>query len=780
MGLIYSSLLATADDPKAEKIEQFESYYSQNYQELIYVQADKKLFLAGERIKFKVYCLEQSKLRPSELSKVAYLEILDTKNTPKVQVKISLNNGIGFGDVLIPINMNSGNFILRSYTRWMQNFGPETFHHSMITIINPFKKARLKPRLEKNDISIDFFPEGGTIINGKKSKLVFDIKNGNNYPLKCSGKLFANDSILISEFTPQINGMGYFEFTPDPSIKYHVELQQKGGNISRYDIPEAVNTGLILKANKLKNRYVVNIFSNDQSIINVDLFYIVHGNGSIIRHDNISLSSGRASFDVDESLLEAGVSTISLFNAQGTQLASRSIFKNYGNDGISVNLNKTKFKPREKVIIDISSMEKNIPFDSIDLSVSVTGIHQYFKSNKNNLIAHILLKNSIGSQIIPEQYFENMEDESSIDNLLIAYGNERFGWQNESAKKQVSYIPEYQGQLITGKVWNNTTNKPAWSVLTYLSIPGKNAHFYATKSNQDGSIVFEIKEIYGSNKIIVQNDYSKDTIYNIEIDNAYFEEYVNYKLPVFDLDESIKDWLEQMSQNAQIENANKKFRSKTSVLTISDSSNFYNEPDYRYYLDDFTRFIVMEEVMREYVYGINVRKNKNGFHFMAADIERRIIYQDNPLMLLDGVPIFDANEIITFDPLKIKKIETVNQRFFKGVLDCKGIVNYNTYDGDLAGYQLNEKSIVLDYEGVQPLKNYEFPEYNSSFTQKASTPDFRNTLYWSPEIKVSSKDGTTIEFYTSDDQNNYIIQVAGVSKTGKPFSAFSQFEVAGK
>ncbi len=772
-----------AVDPKAKKIEQFESYYSENYKELVYVHADKKLYLAGEHIKFKIYCLEQSKLNPSELSKVAYLEILDAENIPKLQVKISLKDGIGYGDVLIPANLNSGNFILRAYTRWMQNYGAETFHHSMITIINPFRKAGLVPIPEKNDISLSFFPEGGVLINGEKAKVVFEAFSSNNYPVNFTGKLYANDTILITKFDPIKNGMGSFEFVPDTSEMYHVELTLKDSSITRHDLPAAREKGLLLKIGELKNKFEVHVFCNDQSIANdADiLFYIIHGNGRVVEHNNISLSKGRMSFDIEKTLLDAGVSTISLFNSKGEQLAVRSIFKNNIVDGLSISLDKNKFGVREKVTIDISALGGNLPLDSINLSISVSIYQNRFKNNMYKLPARLLLKTSLKNHVLnSESYFEGPETALAIDNLLIAYGNQNFTWYEKKSIDQIKYVPEYQGQLITGKVWNKSLNEPARSVITYLSFPGKNGRIYASKSKRDGRIVFEVMDIYGDKEMVVQNDYTKGTIYDIQIDNAYFEEYIDCNLPVFDLDESLKDWIKHLSQNMQIENANWKFQPKLPLLSVVDSSSFYNEPDYQYHLDDYTRFIVMEEVMREYVTGVNVRKNKKGFHFMTLDLERREIYDDNPLMLLDGVPIFDANEIIALNPLKIQKIETVNRRFFKGDLDCKGIVNYSTYDGELAGYQLHENSIVLDYDGVQPTKKYYFPQYPSSYTRKVTTPDFRNTLYWNPEIRVSSSEHNTIEFYTSDDQNNYIIQIEGISDSGIPYSVYSLFEVSGK
>jgi hypothetical protein len=84
---------------------------------------------------------------------------------------------------------------------------------------------------------------------------------------------------------------------------------------------------------------------------------------------------------------------------------------------------------------------------------------------------------------------------------------------------------------------------------------------------------------------------------------------------------------------------------------------------------------------------------------------------------------------------------------------------------------------VIEYNGVQPHKQYYFPEYPSSRDQKATTPDFRNTLFWNPEMKTSADGELIIEFYTSDDVNNYEIRVEGISAKGKAYTGHSYFQV---
>ena len=781
VGLMFNFLAAFAGDPKAEKIKQFETYFQENYQEQIYIQVDKEYYLAGEQINLKVFCIEASESKPSKLSKVAYVEVLDSENSPKLQVKILLQDGAGYGDIFIPTNLISGNYIIRGYTRWMKNFEPDSYFHSMTTIINPFRKLGLKPKRQPEDITLDFYPESGKLVDGIESKVVFECKDSNGIPVIFCGKILDNEHTVVTEFCSSKNGLGSFNFTPDINKKYRAEIMCADSVLTSHKVPKIHESGIALVVKDKGNNFEIGVYGKGEMSNEDFLFYLIHSHGKIINSKSITLKNNSSISSIESDILPGGVSTITLFSSTGIVLCNRSFFKPPRvQDILKIDISKQSSGTREKVSIDISSLINELSPEEMNLSVSVASHHEQFNRNQLRLSDYLLLGRSLDGYVYNlEPFFNGAESQvmQAIDQLLIAHAKDQFNWQKIEQEQDLKYIPEYRGSLLTGKLSNKLTKEPASAILTYLSVPGKNVHFYAAKSKNDGSLIFELKDFYGNNEIVVQNDYTKDKIYSIDVDNPFSQEYAKINIPEFNLEEQMENWIKRQSQNMQIENANKKFQPQLPLLTKVDSLGFYNEPDSRYYLDDFTRFIVMEEVMREYVYGVNVRKNKEGFHFMVIDLERREIYSENPLILLDGVPVFDADEIIALDPLKVEKIETVKRRFHKGLLDCRGIVTYTTYKGDLNGYALHKNALVFQYEGVQPKKQYYFPEYPSSFEKRITTPDFRNVLYWNPDINLDEKGNTSIEFYTSDDVNNYEIRITGLSKKGVSFSENTYLEV---
>ena len=151
-------------------------------------------------------------------------------------------------------------------------------------------------------------------------------------------------------------------------------------------------------------------------------------------------------------------------------------------------------------------------------------------------------------------------------------------------------------------------------------------------------------------------------------------------------------------------------------------------------LDKYTRFKVLEEVLREYVPGVIVRIRKDGFHLLVVDALNHTVLQENPMVLLDGLPVFNINKIMAMNPLKIRKLEVIDGRYFHGSAIYNGIVSFTTYKGDLEGFPLDAHALVQEYEGMQRQREFYAPRYDTPEAQKSRLPDLRNLLYWNPDI----------------------------------------------
>ena len=113
--------------------------------EQIFVQTNSTFLITGETLYFRIFCQQRNNNKPTRLSKVAYLELIDELGAAVFQTKILLKNGSGHGDVFIPSTFSSGNYTLIAYTRWMRNFSTDSFFQNQVTIVNPFRQPATTP-----------------------------------------------------------------------------------------------------------------------------------------------------------------------------------------------------------------------------------------------------------------------------------------------------------------------------------------------------------------------------------------------------------------------------------------------------------------------------------------------------------------------------------------------------------------------------------------------------------------------------------------------------------
>jgi hypothetical protein len=207
-----------------------------------------------------------------------------------------------------------------------------------------------------------------------------------------------------------------------------------------------------------------------------------------------------------------------------------------------------------------------------------------------------------------------------------------------------------------------------------------------------------------------------------------------------------------------------------------DSSAFFGKPYKSYKLDDYTRFTTMEEVLREYISELWVTRTDKRYHIKMIS-EQLGFLDGDPLVILDGIPVFNIDKVIALDPLKVRRLDVVRERYFWGPAEAEGILSYSTYKGDLGGLEMDPHAVVLDYEGLQLQRVFYSPAYETDAQVASRLPDFRNVLYWSPSLSGSAQDKKQVSFYTGDQVGKYIGVIQGMTADGLAGSQVFSFEV---
>lgn len=759
----------------------FETYNNKNYQEKVFLHTDKTVYASGEILWLKCYITDAATNKLSLLSGICYVEILSEDKKPLLQAKIDIGSGLGNGSFKIPSSIRTGNYIIRAYTNWMKNFDPSFYYEQIVTIINPNKKALLT-KSDSASYSVNFFAEGGNLVSGLNNTVAFKLTDAYGKGLQGNGIIVNARNENVASFTTGHFGMGTFSFTPVKGEKYSAIIKVNNKTITS-DLPKIYDEGWVMHVKDEGQTLLVTVASN---INNEHRAFLFTQTKNLVKVAKIqTLNNGSANFIINKNDIGDGISQLTVLNENKQPVCERLYFKKpRQNLQISIsNINKD-YQPRNKVSFTISTNDTNNQIMDADISASVYLIDSLQPEQEINILNYLWLTSELKGPIeSPQYYFENTGDDvdKAIDNLMLVNGWRRFKWEDvlKNTKPSFTFLPEIEGHNITGKLSPKTGGLPVNDIDTYLSVPGKYFKFSNSTSSAIGTIKFNVEKFYGSHEIIVQPGL-KDSNYNISIDNPFSDKYNESRIAPLILNPLLSDNILLRTIGAQVQNNFHAGQTENFILPSPfDTTAFYGKPEVLYFLDNYTRFPTMEEVMREYVKEVRVKKRGNNFLFNILNLETKSFLNDDPLVLIDGVPVFNINKLMEIDPLKIRKAEIVTSKFFHGLQQYKGIVSYSTYDNDLNGYQLDPNSLVIEYDGLQLEREFYSPQYNTSAEQLSHVPDQRNVLYWSPDIKtVNGKQ--EISFYTSDIPGKYIVCIQGISTSGFAGFTISDFTISHK
>lgn len=107
-------------------------------QEKVYLNHTGPVVFPGESVYYSFQCFNAQNSKPSTISKVGYVALVNEDREYVLEQKIKLDNGLGRGDFFVAADMPSGNYKLLGYTQWMKNNGLEQVFKDDLVIINPY------------------------------------------------------------------------------------------------------------------------------------------------------------------------------------------------------------------------------------------------------------------------------------------------------------------------------------------------------------------------------------------------------------------------------------------------------------------------------------------------------------------------------------------------------------------------------------------------------------------------------------------------------------------
>jgi hypothetical protein len=673
-----------------------------SYREKIFLHTDRKLYLSGEIIWFKGYCSYRGMNILSDISKVMYVEVLDDQNSPILSEKILLEKGTGHGNFQIPRSVQTGFYNIRAYTRWMTNFAPEYWFTDRLYIVNPFLPLEVIAREdESRDYNVDFYPEGGKLIQGVNNEIGFRAKTITGYETKLTGWFVNQSGDTISDLKTWKQGFGLFSFTPEINERYRVIT------ISTYGIrKESLFPFPVFEKTSVGNSYL-ELAEFEPGELNIDM-----------------------------------------------------------------KTERNVYSPREKVTLTIDTRDPAGKAVPAYLSVSVYKSDQQIGINPKNIYQYLNRGTYLPDYFLypDDQFpFSDYHSDTLKRILKIIWSCADTSGMKLDVPADHSYIlPETRGITVTGTVYNSGSGTTASGVKVYVSQPGKTAQIYTTTSGGSGRFQVRLLDQFGRNDIIVMPAQNPESYYisiDEEFSSAYSTGIPGYK---FYPDDITIRYIEKLMVNLQVEDAFGNNPIRPIDLKQFELPDIYGVPDESVLLEDYIKLPAVEELFYEIVKSVLIkRKRNNNFELQIINPVTKIPIPTKPLFLVDGVPVHDINPVIIYmDPVNIEKIDVVSAPFVQGNESYYGIINMVTKQADYNHFDLPSYAVRKPYQFYQVPYTFNSPDYSAVNDSILTNPDFRNLLYWNPEITTDNTGVSTVSFYTADDISDYRIVIQGLSQDG--------------
>ena len=116
--------------------DKFQKYVRDFPWEDVFIHTDRSEYISGEQLWFSTYVIDRQLNKPSDASRIVYVELLNSSNSPIVRKRVSAVNGSGSGEIYLPDTLTTGSYLIRAYTSSMKNFMPENCFTTELNIYN--------------------------------------------------------------------------------------------------------------------------------------------------------------------------------------------------------------------------------------------------------------------------------------------------------------------------------------------------------------------------------------------------------------------------------------------------------------------------------------------------------------------------------------------------------------------------------------------------------------------------------------------------------------------
>ncbi len=758
-----------------DKLSDTDALEQIRYTEELLVRTDRDIYVVGERVFLKIFKLNAITRTPGNVSQVVYIELLDASGNPITQLKIGVSGFSASCEFRIPETLQTGSYLIRSCTRWMQNFPGDYFSYKRISVINPFEEvSKIKlPSPGQQPDTIAFYPESGSLALGVESLVGFRCFDKSGDPSGINGYVVDSHNDTLCNVRSDSRGYGFFSLKPRNTDKIYLVTGENRRNNRKFLLPAVTDSAIVFSvdAESEKDIFRVEISGNERNNYDRRRLFLVYtpvNNFDLKKEITIN---GSLEIMLQKDKLPYGPACIRITDDNGFILAKRWVY-NERKEAVSFNvkLNRNIYSARDKVKIEVTATDPDGKPLKSDLLISVAKSFSYDKTNCSNSSGYSQLPVFATLAATPGNY--------DINDYLIFYSEENINI-NYNGNTFYSFLPELRGHLVTGRIRNTITGEPVGEENVVLSFVGEKANCRFSKTDSAGQFNFVIND-YGTREIVIQPLSPEVTDYLVELDNPFPTVSKKYRAFPFYPDSSMLDEINKAVISMQVQNIYEPYEKHKSATIVPEDKDFYGVPDDTILVSRYIELSSLREIIKEIVPWVSIYRKNGQSKFKIISGPLSLPFDSDPLMLVDGVPVNDLDKILLIDPQDLHRIEILKERYLISDIIIEGIIHFITYKHNLSAPEFEKPLFRREFEALKPVSSYYLPDYSDDMLAGSRIPDFRNTMYWNPDLSTGDDGNAEVEFYTSDEPGEYTIIVEGITKDGLAGRSETRFLVKGK
>lgn len=798
-------------------LEKLDSYVN-DFPEKVYVQTDKPYYTIGDDMWYAAYLVNGVSHKKSDKSNVIYVELINDRDSIVSKNKLHTSDISTAGEIQIKKEWKPGDYLLRAYTNYMRNSSPDYFFKKEISIwdlkeTDTLKNAKLISTNKKDEVGIvsefiterpdlNFYPEGGYLVNGIQSKVAIKVKDKNNRNIEIEGVVKDSDNIAVSAFKTFEFGLGALTLLPESNKTYYAVIIVNGKE-EKYELPKALPKGYALNLFNNGNQITLKATSTEDIGLK-NAFLVAHQRGKVIFQKLIEKPTNKYSIKLNTAKLNSGVTNVTLFDNNGKPVCERLVFIDNPENDVAITLNKNIDVPkvREKVTLELDLKDVKGNQTSGNLSLTINDIQAVQKNYKDdNIKTYLLLNSDLRGQIEnPGYFFEKGNDLKRrflLDLVMLTHGWSRFSWSDilYSLPKNKEQYQVEKGLYVSGETHDlkdRTKRISAATRLTFLN-KGKAPFQEPKQSNVNGQFSYGPYVFYDSIPTLIEarvkefkSDYGKNRNVHISLrKNKYTSPKVSREnlLRKSNINETVVlNYIKQSQRIFEIDAENLKNTQRLKEIVISvkkekaaekrnkelDSLTDYGSPRRRLDVNDVIggESFSISSLLRRIIPGVTIINDS------------LLIRGRKPSILLDGfnVEFDDVSFMSGADIEFIDLLSGASAATFRN--SASGVIAIYTKigNGNLKNVKREPGIIDFNYPGFYTAREFYSPDYSDSFVDN-SKQDIRTTLYWNPKIVITENSKTEVSFYTSDSKSDYAIEIEGITDSGVPVYYHATFKV---